>query len=179
MRCGYLILLAAGCGFHGPEPIPDGGVADMRNFYLSALPGGRLVHMTIDGAPSSLTPDAYTYGGLIAHGLGGTKLWDHSDTGWSKLGSVSPNGAGLWRGESFTTGDKLDYLGVANDSKGTLWLEGEGWLDANSGEVFGLSADDVAFVDLARPDTSSFARAIENTDGSKPVDTPVPGWYPI
>lgn len=179
MRCGYLILLAAGCGFHGPEPIPDGGVAEMRNFDLTALRAGQLVHMTVDGARSSLTPDAYTYGGLIAHGLAGTKLWDHSDTAWSKVSSVSPNGAGLWRGESFTTGDKLDYLGVANDSTGTLWLEGEVWLDASSGEVFGLSADDVAFVDLARPGASSFARAIENSDGTKTVDTPESGWYPI
>jgi subtilisin-like proprotein convertase family protein len=179
MRCGYLILLAAGCGFHGPEPIPDGGVAEMRNFDLAALRAGQLVHMTVDGARSSLTPDAYSYGGLMAHGLAGTKLWEHSDTGWSKVGSVSPNGAGLWRGESFTTGDKLDYLGVANDQTGTLWLEGEVWLDASSGEVFGLTADDVAFVDLAHPGTSTFARAIENTEASKSVDTPESGWYPI
>src|ERR1044071_7643325 len=140
MRCGYLILLAAGCGFHGPEPIPDGGVAEMRNFDLNALRGGQLVHMTIDGARSSLTPDAYTYGGLIAHGLAGTKLWNHGDTAWSKLATVSPNGAGLWGGESFTTGDKLDYLGVANDSTGTLWLEGEMWLDARWGGGFGVLA---------------------------------------
>src|SRR5262245_64477567 len=124
MRCGYLILLAAGCGFHGPEPILDGGVAEMRNFDLAARRAGQLVHMTVDGARSSLTPDAYSYGGLLVHGLAGTKLWDQSDMGWNKVGSVSPNGAGLWRGETFNTGDKLDYLGVANDTTGTLWIEG-------------------------------------------------------
>ncbi|HEY6173685.1 MAG TPA: proprotein convertase P-domain-containing protein [Kofleriaceae bacterium] len=179
MRCGHLLLLAAGCGFHGPELIPDGGVAEMRNFDLAALRAGQLLHMTVDGSRSSLTPDAYTYGGLIAHGLAGTKLWNHGDTAWSKLATVSPNGAGLWRGESFTTGDKLDYLGVANDSTGTLWLEGEIWLDASSGEVFGITADDVAFVDLAPPNTTAYARAIENTVASMPVDTPESGWYPI
>src|SRR5215467_6479406 len=115
MRCGYL-LLAAGCGFHGPELNTDGGVADMRNFDLAALRGGQLVNMTVDGLRSSLTPTAYTYGGLIAHGIAGTKLWTPSDAAWSKLAAVTANGAGLWRGESFTTGDKLDYLGVVMDS---------------------------------------------------------------
>src|SRR5262245_34387624 len=134
MRCGCLIVLAAGCGFHGPEPTLDGGIVDPHNFDLIALRAGQVVDMTIDGSRSSLTPNAYVYGGLLVHGVAGTKLWATGDTGWSKLTTLNANGGGLWRGESFATTDRLDYMGVntSMDQTMTLWFEGEVWLDANS-----------------------------------------------
>jgi hypothetical protein len=151
----------------------------MRSFDAAGLRAGTLVNMTVDGSRSSLTPNGYLYGGLLVHGVAGTNLWVQGDTAWSKVASLTANGAGLWRGETFTTGAKLDYLGLANNSSGTLWFEGEVWLDANSAEVFGLSADDLAFIDLARPGTTSYARVLENSAGSMAVDTPESGWYPI
>jgi subtilisin-like proprotein convertase family protein len=187
MRCGCLILLAAGCGFNrvaeSPDSqVPDGGIPDMRNFDAAALRAGQFVDMTLDGSRSSLTPNGYTYGGLLVHGVAGTKLWNHGDTAWSKLGTLTSSataGGGLWRGESFTTGDRLDYLGIMNDTTMTLWFEGEVFLDAGSAEMFGLAADDVAFIDLAKPGTAAYTRILENTAASAPVDTPVSGWYPI
>lgn len=154
----------------------------MRNFDAAALRAGQFVDMTLDGYRSSLTPGGYTYGGLLVHGVAGTKLWNHGDTAWSKLAALSgvtAAGGGMWRGESFTTGDKLDYLGVSNDTTMTLWFEGEVWLDTGSAEMFGLTADDVAFIDLAKPGTQAYTRIIENTAATAPVETPVSGWYPI
>lgn len=183
MRCGCLILVVAGCGFHGAEPkpdtVPEGGVPDMRSFDAAAVRAGQLVNMTLDAPRSSLTPTAYTYGGLISHGISGTRLWTPEDTDWKKLATATAGGAGLWRGESLTTGNRLDYLGAGSDSTLTLWFEGEVWLDAGSQEAFALNADEVAFVEIARPNTTVFTRVIDQTQAPRTVDTPESGWYPI
>ena len=83
MRCGWLLLFATGCGFQGPASIPaESGVPDMRSFDAAGLRAGTLIDMTVDGSRSSLTPNGYTYGGLIVHGVAGTRLWTHGDTAW-------------------------------------------------------------------------------------------------
>lgn len=193
MRCGHVVLVLAGCalagcGFHspagapdGPLPIPDGGVAESRSFGLPELTAGTPLAMTVDATRISLTPDAYTYGGLIAHGITGTRLWAQDSTDWSATSTVSAMGAGLWRGESFGAGDALDAFGVTNPAMMTLWLEGEVWLDASSSETFGLGADDVAFIDLAAPGSTSYARVLQNSIATPTaaVETRVAGWYPI
>ncbi|HEX3757471.1 MAG TPA: hypothetical protein VHW23_02150, partial [Kofleriaceae bacterium] len=162
-------------------PIPDGGVSESRSFGLPELTAGTPQEMTVDATRVSLTPDAYTYGGLIAHGITGTKLWAHGSTDWAATSTVSAMGAGLWRGESFGGGDALDAFGVTNPAMMTLWLEGEVWLDASSGERFGLGADDVAFIDLAAPGSTSYTRVLENNIATPTatVQTGVAGWYPI
>jgi len=186
MRRAYLVLLAAGCGFRSPEggvamTVPDGGVADMHAFTLAELGAGQGIDMTVDGPRSALTPTAYTYGGLVAHGRQGAKLWEHGATSWAMLDGFVSTGAGLWTGERIANGAATDYLGVVGDPMMTLWLEGEVWLDSKSTEQFGLSADDVAFIELARPGTTSFARVIENAPAMPQVlvQTPDTGWYPI
>jgi subtilisin-like proprotein convertase family protein len=188
MRWSCLVLGLAGCGFHSsagaPDaalPIPDGGVQAMQHLGASELEAGQLVDMTFDAVRGSLTPSAYTYGGLIAHGLAGMHLWDHAHTTWMSPASAGATGAGLWRGDSFTETGNLAYLGVSADQTMTVWFEGEVWLDASSTETFGLVADDVAFIDLARPGTPSFTRVIENDPANRtaPVATPDTGWYPI
>ena len=80
--------------------------------------------------------------------------------GW--LPTMASRSAKPRRGGSFTEADNLTYLGVSNDQTMTVWFEGEVWLDATSTETFGLIADDVAFIDLARPGTFSFTRVMEN-----------------
>lgn len=185
MQRAYLVLLAAGCGFHSPDgapqQVPDGGVPDRHLFTPAELAAGQLVDMTFDAPHGALTPNAYTYGGLVAHGKKGIKLWSHGATSWGMLSTVVSSGAGLWAGERLGNGSLLDYLGVVNDQTMTLWLEGEVWLDRTSSEVFGLDADDVAFVELARPGTTSYARVIENNPAMPSVSVPTPqtGWYPI
>ncbi|HEY0484485.1 MAG TPA: proprotein convertase P-domain-containing protein [Kofleriaceae bacterium] len=185
MQRAYLVLLAAGCGFHSldgpPQQVPDGGVSDRHLFTLAELAAGQLVDMTLDAPRAALTPNAYTYGGLVGHGKQGVKVWSHGTTSWDLLSTVIPSGAGLWMGEPLPNGTRVDHLGVVGDPTMTLWLEGEVWLDSTSAEVFGLVADDVAFVELARPGTTTYVRVIENDPGvpSVAVATPDTGWYPI
>ncbi|HEX8106650.1 MAG TPA: hypothetical protein VF516_02930 [Kofleriaceae bacterium] len=188
MRWSYLVLYLAGCGFHSsagaptpdaPLPIPDGGVREMRSLGSNEFKAGQLVDMTLDAVRGSLTPNAYTYGGLIAHGLAGMKLWDHDHTTWMTPATANATVSGLWRGDSFATADDLTYVGVSNDQTMTVWFEGEVWLDATSTETFGLTADDVAFIDLARPGMTSFLRVMQNDVATAAVATPDTGWYPI
>lgn len=188
MRWSYLVICLAGCGFQSsagapvpdaPLPIPDGGVRDMRNLGPTELQAGQLIDMTFDGVRGSLTPSAYTYGGLIAHGLAGMKLWDHDHTTWMSPATANATVAGLWRGDSFGTLDDLTYVGVSNDQTMTVWFEGEVWLDATSTETFGLTADDVAFIDLGRPGMAGFTRVMQNDTPTAAVATPDTGWYPI
>jgi len=188
MRWSYLVIGLAGCGFHSsagapdaPLPIPDGGVQVTQNLGANEFKAGQLIDMTLDAVRGSLTPSAYTYGGLIAHGLAGRTLWDHGHTTWMSPATAGATAAGLWRGDSFTETANLAYVGVSDDQTMTVWFEGEVWLDASSTETFGLVADDVAFIDLARPGTLSFTRVIENDPANRtaPVATPDTGWYPI
>src|SRR6476619_7388012 len=105
VKYAYLLVLAAGCGFSGSsappdggDPIPDGGVPGMLKFDSAAdfaAMGSIAYDMTIE-ARGSLTPAAYTYGGLVAHGLQGMALWTHADTSWAKLESMTPTGVALW-----------------------------------------------------------------------------------
>src|SRR5256885_1594843 len=105
MRWSYLVLYLAGCGFHSPAgapapdaalPIPDGGVPDMRNFGSNELKAGQLIDMTFDAVRGSLTPNAYTYGGLIAHGQAGQHRWDAAHTTWISPATSNATIAGLW-----------------------------------------------------------------------------------
>src|SRR5215468_7542151 len=126
MRWSYLVLYLAGCGFHStagaPDtPIPDGG-PDMRTLGADEFKAGQLVDMTFDAVRGSLTPNAYTYGGLIAHGLAGMKLWDHDHTTWMSPATAAATVAGLWRGDSFGRTDDLTYVGVSNDQTMTVWF---------------------------------------------------------
>lgn len=182
MRHGYLLLVAAGCGFRSPtggeqNPSIDGGVAETHVIDATSVKAGQFINMTFDAPRSALTPNAYTYGGLVAHGLQGMKLWQHGDTAWSDLDGKSATGAGLWCGEELKNGVRLDYLGVVNDTTMTLWLEGEVWLDGGAGETFHVNGDDVAFVDLAMPGTTAYVRIAENASAA--VTESGPGWYPI
>lgn len=186
MRCGYLILFLAGCGFHssagGPSdgslPMPDGSGPGMVSFDAAGLKTGTLVDMTVDAARNALTPNAYSYGGLVAHGLQNMRLWSRGDTGWSKLAGVTPSGAGLWSGEHLTNGANLNYLGISNDGLMTIWFEGEVWLDASSTETFTINGDDFTFVEIAQPGSTSYTLLTDqNTTVSVP--TQVTGWYPI
>src|SRR5438128_1125595 len=115
MRVGYLILIATGCGFHSPGsaasggpdgspgmPVPDGGVGEMRSLGPADFATGQLSNMTFDAARSSLTPNAYTYGGLAAHGRRGSPLWHAGSTSWDALAGNAATGLGLWTGETIT-----------------------------------------------------------------------------
>jgi hypothetical protein len=142
-----------------------------------ASPGYAVRDMTLEPS-GSLTPNAYSYGGLVGHGLQGTKLWAHGDTSWTAIDGLASSGAGLWRGERVTPGGLLDYLGVAEDTAMTIWFEGEVWLELGSSETLQLTANDVAFVELARPGTTSYTRVVEG-NATASVATPETGWYPI
>ena len=164
MKLGCLLFLVASCGFrsaaNSPDaaPVPDGGVAGMWRFDTAAefgAVGHAVQDMTIE-ARGSLTPNAYTYGGLVAHGLQGMALWQHGMTDWTKLATVTPAGAGMWQGESFANTDVLAHLGITNKMMMTVWFEGEVWLQAGSTETFTLTGNDVAFFQLAPPGTTVY-----------------------
>jgi hypothetical protein len=173
---GLICIEHVVCG----EPDSQSGTWSFASPTDFTAPGHAMANMTLE--PSGLlTPTAYTYGGLMAHGLPGMKLWSHGDTSWTKLDGVTAAGAGLWRGESFTTTSVLSYLGIKGGDKAapaTLWLEGEVWLDAGSTEQFQLTANELAFVELARPGTSEYVPLTENS-ATVTVATPDTGWYPI
>jgi PA14 domain len=189
MRIGNLFLVvAAGCGFQTPALVddapplpPDGGVTAISRFDSAAelrAPGHVLKDMTIE-ARGSLTPNAYTYGGLIVRGLQGTRLWSNEDNDWSKINAVTAAGAGLWRGEQLNNGTQFAYLGITDDRIMTIWFEGEVWLEQGTPELFLLRGNDAAFIELARPGTTSYTRKIKS--GNDPVAVPVEetGWHPI
>ena len=123
----------------------------MRSFGAPELGAGQLQDMTLDVPRSALTPNAYTYGGLVARGLQGKRLWSRGDTSWSKLDGVTPSGAGLWSGEHLVNGGNLSYLGIINDGVMTIWFEGEVWLYAGSSEAFTINGDDLAFLEMPSP----------------------------
>jgi subtilisin-like proprotein convertase family protein len=156
---------------------------DLRSLGPNELEAGELVDMTFDAVRGSLTPNAYSYGGLIAHGLAGQHLWDAGQTTWMSPASANAAVAGLWRGDRLGAGADATYLDGSTDATMTVWFEGEVWLDAASTESFGLAADAVAFVDLAQPGTTTFSRVVANSNPASPttaaVATPVTGWYPI
>lgn len=141
---------------------------------------GQLENMAIEPW-GSLTPNAYTYGGLVAHGLQGTQLWASGDVGWSKLDRVTASGAGLWRGERITSDDQLDYIGItAQRVPMTIWLEGDVWLEMGT-ETFRLQAKDIGFVDLLKLGATGYDRVMEssNADTIKSIQVSRSDWYPI
>src|SRR6185436_18879853 len=112
----YLVLYLAGCGFHSAAGAPDAAPPppdidpDMPNLGANEFKAGQLVDMTFDAVRGTLTPNAYTYGGLIAHGVAGTKVWQHGRTDWMSPAAANATVAGLWRGGSFTEADNLTYI---------------------------------------------------------------------
>jgi hypothetical protein len=177
------------CGLHGE--CPPGlsceagvceswqGVREMRSFDFAGLQAGQLVNLTADVPRASLTPDAYTYGGLAAYGLQGPSLWTRGNNpSWTALAGVVPSGVALWRGEALSSTSNLAYLGITDPTHMTLWFAGEVWLDAGASERFTVTARDFAFVDLALPDTTDYTR-LSADSGTVAVPTPVSGWYPI
>lgn len=183
IRHGILLLIAAGCGFKGPHATPDDlavGTASFDSAGDFAAPGHVGSAMTIEPS-GSLTPDAYTYGGLAVHSLPNAKLWMHGALSWSALDPTTAVGAGLWRGEPVTVGPGLEYLRVTGKPmKITLWVEGEIWLEAGSSQRFDLRGNDVAFIEVATPGSTSYAPPTESSDLlTIPYTAPVAGWYPI
>jgi hypothetical protein len=185
MRHG-LLLLVAGCGFQssagdGDATGSQGGVPETWSFDAASefgAPGSLARDMTVE-ARGSLTPSAYSYGGLVAHGLAGTPLWSPSDTSWSKVDTATPTGAGMWCGEALTTQSALDYLGITtNKSTLSIWFEGEVYLQAGQQQTFTLDANDIAFIDLAPPGSTTFTQ-VTTSGFPKRFDTQVTGWYPI
>jgi subtilisin-like proprotein convertase family protein len=142
-----------------------------------AAAGHAVTSMTIDPR-GSLTPDAYTYGGLVAHGLQGVRLWSSTNTNWSNVEVVTPSGAGLWRGESFDGLSVLAYLGITTPGDISIWFEGEVFLQQGSNQMFLVRGDDVAFVEVADPGTASY-RPVPASTSPVAVATPETGWYPI
>ena len=177
LRCNAQLI----CDGGEEGRIPGGGASGMWAFDTAAdfaAPGSAVQGMTIEGR-GSLTPDAYTYGGLVAHGLQGMALWQHGDTSWAKLDGVTPSGAGLWRGQSLANSDVLAYLGITNKSMVTIWFEGEVWLEAGATETFKLSGNDVAFFQIAPPGTTLYGPVSDNNAAAVSIPTPETGWYPI
>jgi subtilisin-like proprotein convertase family protein len=158
--------------------MPDGSGPGSLGFDAAGLRSGTLVDMTVDAARGALTPNAYSYGALVAHGLQNMRLWARGDTAWSKLDSVTPSGAGLWTGEHLTNAANLGYLGISNKGLMTIWFDGEVWLDASSTETFMISGDDVTFVEIALPGSTSYT-LLTDQNATVSVPTPMTGWYPI
>src|SRR4051812_32168103 len=181
MRWSYLVLCLAGCGFHSPAggapdgPMPDGGGSSRLDFDAAGLKTGTLVDMTVDAARNALTPNAYSYGALVAHGLQNTRLWSRGDTAWTKLDGVTPSGAGLWTGEHLTNNANLGYLGISNKGLMTIWFEGEVWLDAGSTETFTINGDDFTFVEIAEPGSTSYT-LLTDQNTTVPVPVRASGW---
>ena len=159
-----------------------------RSFDSAAdFAAGQLINMTIEPR-GSITPDAYTYGGLVAYGLQNKALWTTSDTDWSKVDNAMPSGAGLWRGESIMsvcTGlcmSDLRYLGLkkSNNVVMTIWLEGEIWLNAMEKQQFSLQVGGVAFFEIASPGTTDYQRVVESSNSAtSSYQPPETGWYPV
>jgi hypothetical protein len=192
MRGHLILLVAAGCGFQSPggdpgqtspppPPGPGDPVAVTRSFDAATLRSGQLIDMTVDTARGALTPSAYTYGGLVGHGLKGLKVWTHEASAWNLIASKIPTGAGLWGGERMVNPPqpqlvRLDYLGVFNDTTMTIWLEGEVFLPAGANQLR-VSGDDIGFLDLAVPGSANYTRRAEN--GAASITAATAAWYPV
>ncbi len=191
MRIALLAALSA-CGFQlGPSgveidapPFVDdgGGLSELWMFDTASdfeAVGHDRVAMAIEQR-GSLTPEGYVHGALLGRGLTTMKLWSNGDTAWTKLATVTPTGIGMWTGAELTTQRELTYLGIRrNAPMRTVWFEGELLLGAGT-ERLQIKGDDVAFLEIASPGTSSFTPLLENS--ATPVATvlvPITGWYPV
>lgn len=187
-----LVLLLGACGFKlssatgeidASDIIDDGGgLAEAWSFDTAAeltTPGHERVAMVIEPR-GSLTPEGYVYGGLLGRGETNTKLWTHGDTGWAKLATITPTGAGVWTGNILGTTQDLGQFGIRrNAMMRTLWFEGEVLLQAGT-EQLRLKANDVAFVELAQPGTTAFVPLLENSLApNASVTVATSAWYPV
>src|SRR5689334_7183495 len=105
MRHGIVVVvLLVGCGFETPPGTrPSGGASELWTFNSAATftAGAALADMTVDVRESRevLTPNAYSYGGLVAHGVSAKALWSTTNVEWSITRSTTPGGVGMWRDE--------------------------------------------------------------------------------
>ncbi len=186
-----LALVLGACGFKlssnlveidASEIDDGGGLAETWTFDTAAelaAFGHERTGMVIEPR-GSLTPEGYVYGGLLGRGETTTRLWTQGDTGWAKLSTVTPTGAGVWSGNDLSTTQDLGQFGIRRNAvMRTLWFEGEVLLRAGT-EQLRIRGNDVSFVELAQPGTSTFAPLLESVmTPMASVTVPLGGWYPV
>lgn len=191
------------CGFHAGGTAPDGSAApdapvidDAGNVletwtypddHLFTEPMSAFSEMGVE-TWKTLTPAGYIPGGLVVHASVGN-LWMATQTDaqitWDPTTTATLAGTGVARVlylPPMTVG--LPALGIAHaDHPFSLWLEGELLLTPGN-HVLGALADGVAFIDMASPGDSDFARVttarsgmvVEGTFAATASDA---AWYPI
>ena len=178
----FALVVISGCSFSASlgtdaPPMFDDSGREIRAWKLATAGDftGETSAMTIDPR-GALTPHGYIYGGLLARGVQGVKLWTDDDSNWDNLASASPVGYGLWTGQDIALpGADLRFVGITDPSTITMWMEGEIWIDGPT-ETIAITGDDTAFVYVAT-DGVTFTKIAQGGQGA--VTVPADGWYPI
>lgn len=183
----WLVLCLVGCGFHthalgaDDDDAPPPGIAWTLDTADDFAGSGYETHAVTIEPGGMLTQAAYAYGGLLVHGLADTELWSTTTPTPMDFGAsagVTASGAALWTGERFDTIDAdFTNIGVDDNGRFSLWLEGEVYLDAN--DVLMLDADGAGFLDLFMNGAWQ-QLLVGKSDGqhtSPAIATA--GWYPI
>jgi len=183
---GVFVVAWTGCGFSArlgdvdAPPMVDDAGREIRTWSFDsaaelAAVGHATRAMSIDPR-GSLTPHGYVYGGLVARGLAGVKLWTNTDADWDKLATVTPTAVGLWIGDDLATTQDLRFAGIeAAPPMLSMWFEGEIFLDATTTQIR-AAGNDTAFVYVAT-DGTTFQKLAHDATG--PVAVAQAGWYPI
>lgn len=124
-------------------------------------------------------PAAHFAGGVRLSGIGRAAIAGPATT-WSELAALPRTGA------TYARGIQLDFPGAPLDlglGQGdfTVLVEGEVYLDVSGSWRFELTANDLGFIELAPPNSSDFARVIDDQNNKTTglYEAPAPGWYRI
>src|SRR5262245_59703014 len=168
VRLSSVLVFVAACGFHRLEgsgdvdapPMFDDAGREIVNWTLDesrdfTRPGSQLVDMSVEPW-GSLSPGDYFYGvslGRAASSAVYSPSANESTLVWAP-GNIA--GTGGWDAADFVPGPPPAQFGITGNDF-TIWLEGEMFLAAGTSQLR-LSADDIAFLELAPPHTIAFER---------------------
>ncbi|MGN6108756.1 MAG: PA14 domain-containing protein, partial [Kofleriaceae bacterium] len=199
MRACWLLVLG-GCSFRGnpagseqidAPPVHDDAGREIVTWTIDeagdfAKPGAVLGAAGIEPW-GSLTSGAYIAGGVPVRGVGAV-LWrraqSNAELSWDVVANATVAGVGIARARDLG-GDLVTAVGRYGVSGAgySLLVEGELLLDQSGTHELTLDADDVAFLEIAPPGTTSYQRvAVARANEAVVPGTyaaAAPGWHPF
>jgi hypothetical protein len=143
--------------------------------------GASTDEVTVEAA-GFVGPAAYLVGGLRFTGIDRNAIPNVGSTTWDQLAAATHSGASLARGFFHDFLDRVPPgLGFSGGDNITIMFEGEVDLDAAGMWRFELTANDLGFLEIAKPGTSTFQRVVTdtNTGSVGNFDVATPGWHRV
>ena len=127
-------------------------------------------------------PAAYLVGGLRLTGIDRHAIANQTTTTWDELAAAAHTGTSLARGFDLDFSDVTPPgFGLSHPDDITVLLEGELDLNVAGSWRFELTANDLGFIEIARPGTDVFERVVtdEDTGTTGTYEVTTPGWHRI